>query len=240
MQQLRKILRYISLAFLFGITFILVLRINFVFSTPEIAKQNLPPNLISNELAMGQKLLDESIRADYPILRANFVSQSRRAFSGVASSVVVLNSFYNYQPAVTQSTLFNSETRKVINPLKVSFGGMTLAQLNKILQANQLETKLIYAADIDIDRFRSLLQKNLSNPDDLVLVNYLRPALNQAGGGHISPIGAYHQASDRFLILDVAAYKYPPTWVKTRELWNGINSIDSSSNRSRGLITIRS
>jgi hypothetical protein len=239
MQQLRKILRYISLSLLFGLTVILILGINFVFSTPKVAKQNLPPNLISNELVMGQKLLAESIRADYPILRENFVSQSRRAFCGVASSVVVLNSLHNSQPAVTQSTLFNSETRKVINPLKVTFGGMTLAQLNKILQANQLETKLIYAADIDIKQFRSLVQKNLSNPNDLVLVNYRRPALNQAGGGHISPIAAYHQASDRFLILDVAAYKYPPTWVKTRELWNGINSIDQSSNRSRGLITIK-
>ena len=44
---------------------------------------------------------------------------------------------------------------------------------------------------------------------------------------------------DRFLILDVAAYKYPPTWVKTKELWNGINSLDQTSNRSRGLITVR-
>lgn len=57
-----------------------------------------------------------------------------------------------------------------------------------------------------------------------MLVNYRRSALNQPGGGHISPIAAYHQKSDRFLILDVAAYKYPPTWVSTKELWNGINS----------------
>jgi hypothetical protein len=239
MKQLQKILRYLGLSLLFGLTVILILRINFVFSTPKVAKQNLPPNLISNESVMGQKLLDESVRVDYPILQANFVSQSRRAFCGVASSVIVLNSLHNSQPAVTQSTLFNSETRKVINPLKVTFGGMTLAQLNEILQANQLETKPIYAADIDMKQFRSLVQKNLSNADDLVLVNYRRPALNQAGGGHISPIAAYHQASDRFLILDVAAYKYPPTWVKTRELWNGINSIDQTSNRSRGLITIK-
>jgi hypothetical protein len=239
MRQLRKILRYISLGLLFGITVILILLLNFVFSTPKIAEQNLPQNLISNESKMGQKLLAESIRADYPLLQANFVSQSRRAFCGVASSVVVLNSLHNSQPAVTQSTLFNSSTRKVINPLKVTFGGMTIAQLNKILQANELETKLIYAADIDIKQFRSLVQKNLNNPEDRILVNYRRPALNQPGGGHISPIAAYHQQSDRFLILDVAAYKYPPTWVKTQELWNGINSIDSSSNRSRGLITIK-
>lgn len=241
MKKLRKILRYVGLSFLFGLTVILVMLINFVFSTPEIALQNLPSNLISNESVMGKKLLAESnFRADYSNLQENFVSQSRRAFCGVASSVTALNSLRDSQPPITQATLFDNKTRKVIHPLKVTFGGMTLAQLNGILQAHQLDTKLIYAADIDLDQFRDLARKNLSDPRDVILVNYRRPALNQPGGGHISPIAAYHQKSDRFLILDVAAYKYPPTWVRTKELWNGINSVDQTSNRSRGLITVQS
>jgi hypothetical protein len=239
MKRLRKILRYIGLGFLFGLTVILILLMNFVFSTPEVAQQDLPPNLISNESIMGQKLLAESIHADYPSLEENFVSQSRRAFCGVASSVVALNSLRDAQSPVTQATIFNSETREVMHPLKVTFGGMTLAQLNGILQANQLKTKLIYAADINIDKFRSFAQKNLNDPLDLILVNYRRPALNQPGGGHIPPIAAYHQQSDRFLILDVAAYKYPPVWVRTEELWKGINSLDKSSNHSRGLIAVQ-
>ena len=56
--------------------------------------------------------------------------------------------------------------------------GMTLAQLNGILKAHQSETEMIYAGDIDIEQFRSLAQKNLSNPQDVMLVNYRRPALN--------------------------------------------------------------
>jgi hypothetical protein len=44
-------------------------------------------------------------------------------------------------------------------------------------------------------------------------VNYQRGALGQKESGHISPLAAYNAASDRFLILDVAAYKYPPVWV---------------------------
>ena len=240
MKRLRKILRYIGLGLLFSLTIMLILVINFVFSAPKIALQDLPPNLISHESLKGQKLLAESnFRADYQSLQANFVSQSRRAFCGVASSVAAINSVGNSQTPVTQATLFNSEARKVIKPLKVTFGGMTLAQLNGILQAHQLETKLIYATDIDMEQFRSLAQKNLSNPDDVILVNYRRPALNQPGGGHISPIAAYHQKSDRFLILDVAAYKYPPTWVRTEELWKGINSLDTTSNLSRGLIMVQ-
>ena len=238
MKKLLKVLKYLSLGFLFCFTAFLIVLINFVFGTPKIAQRDLPPNLISNRSAVGKELLAESIHADYPILQENFVSQSRRAFCGVASSVIALNSLTDSQSSVTQSSIFDSETRKVIHPLKVTFGGMTLAQLNGILQANQLNTKLIYAADIDIEQFRALARKNLNNSQDLILVNYRRSALNQPGGGHISPIAAYHQKSDRFLILDVAAYKYPPTWVRTEELWNGINSIDSVSNCSRGLIAV--
>ena len=240
MKKLRKILRYLGLSFLFGFTIVLVLLLNFALGTPKIAIQDLPSNLVSIKSKMGQRLLAESdFRADYSSLEKNFVSQSRRAFCGVASSVTALNALRDSQPPVTQATIFNDRAREVIHPLKVTFGGMTLAQLKGILQANKLDAKLIYADGINIEQFRSLAQKNLSNPDDVMLVNYRRPALKQPGGGHISPIAAYNQKGDRFLILDVAAYKYPATWVKTEELWQGINSVDPVSNRSRGLITVR-
>ncbi len=215
--------------------------INFVFNTPKITLKNLPPNLISSKSKKGQKLLAESkFSADYSSLQDNFVSQSKRTFCGVASSVIALNSLRNSFPTVNQKTIFNQETRKVIHPLKVTLGGMTLAQLNNILQAHQLKTKLVYAADIDIQEFRSVAEKNLTNPDDLMLVNYQRKALRQNGGGHISPIAAYHQKSDRFLILDVASYKYPPVWVRTEELWQGMNTVDRISNLSRGFIVVES
>ena len=214
--------------------------INFVFNNPKITLSNLPPNLISRKSKKGKKLLAESkFSADYSSLQENFVSQSKRTFCGVASSVIALNSLRNSFPTVNQKTIFNQEARKVIHPLKVTLGGMTLAQLNNILQAHQLKTKLVYAADINIQEFRSVAEKNLTNPDDLMLVNYQRKALRQDGGGHISPIAAYHQKSDRFLILDVASYKYPPVWVRTEELWQGMNTVDRISNLSRGFIIVQ-
>lgn len=239
MKLLRKILRYLAIGCLFFLTIMVIRLGHFGFSTPEIALQPLPSNLIVSDSAMGEKLLAESgFRADYPSLQENFVSQSRRAFCGVASSVIVLNSLHNSQPAINQSTIFNSQTRQIIHPLKVTFGGMTLAQLNDILSANQLDTELFFADKISLNQFRSLAQENLNTSDDLMLVNYQRRALSQAGGGHISPIAAYNQASDRFLILDVAAYKYPPVWVRTEELWQGMKAVDKASNRSRGFISI--
>ena len=64
--------------------------------------------------------------------------------------------------------------------------------------------------------------KNLQEAENFVLVNYLRKAIAQKTGGHISPLAAYNQESDRFLILDVSRYKYPPVWVKAEELWQAM------------------
>ena len=237
-KYLRKTLRYIGIGLLFCFGVLLVVIINFVFATPEVALETLPPNLISLESQMGQEMLTESeYSKDYFNLKSNFISQSRRAFCGVASSVVAVNTLSKTQ-AVTQATIFDRNTRRVIHPLKVTFGGMTLAQLSDILQANQLNSQEIYADESSLDKFRTLALDNLNNKRDLILINYQRKALNQNGGGHISPIAAYHQDSDRFLIMDVAAYRYPPVWVKSAQLWQGMNSIDSVSDRSRGFILV--
>ena len=59
-----------------------------------------------------------------------------------------------------------------------------------------------------------------------MIVNYLRKALGQQSGGHISPLAAYDVEADRFLILEVARYKYPPVWVKASDLFDAMNTTD--------------
>ena len=237
MKRLRKILGY----FVLGLGLCLVIKIavlaHFAFGTPQVALEKLPPNLIALDSTAGQELLAESkYRNDYFSLEPNFISQSRRAFCGVASSVIVVNTLNGDRDQVTQSSIFNRATREIIAPLKVTFIGMTLAQLNGILEANQLKTELVYASDSSLNKFRSLVLNNLNNSQDLVLINYQRKALKQNGGGHISPIAAYHQPSDRFLVMDVATYRYPPVWVKSEQLWQGMDSIDPIVNLNRGFI----
>ena len=72
-----------------------------------------------------------------------------------------------------------------------------------------------------------------------MIVNYLRKALGQEIGGHISPLGAYDEKSDRFLILDVARYKYPPVWVTASDLFDAMNTPDSDNgDKTRGYVLI--
>ena len=56
-----------------------------------------------------------------------------------------------------------------------------------------------------------------------MIVNYYRKAMGEEVGGHISPLAAYDVKADRFLVLDVARYKYPPVWVKTADLFAAMN-----------------
>jgi hypothetical protein len=190
----------------------------------------LPDGLIAVDSSTGKELLTEKgFIADYESLTKNFESQSRPAFCGVASSVVVLNALRRSEPRLTQSTFFTDSASKVRGALQTTFGGMSLAQLSDLLQAHGVEVTPFYASDTNLDAFRSIAQQNLKTPDDFLLVNYQRATLGQNETGHISPIAAYNAAADRLLVLDVATYKYPPVWVSTEALWNAMNTVDGAS-----------
>ncbi len=210
------------------------------FRTPSPDLLPLAEGLISIASSSGQALLAEKrYIADYGRLIQNFESQSRPAFCGVASSVVVLNALRSAGPRVTQSTFFTDAASKVRSSLQVTFAGMSLAQLGDLLRAHGLEVTLYYASDTSVDAFRAIARENLRTSGDFVLVNYQRAVLGQGEIGHISPLAAYNAATDRFLILDVAAYKYPPAWVSTAALWNAMNTVDSSSDRTRGFVVVK-
>ena len=72
-----------------------------------------------------------------------------------------------------------------------------------------------------------------------MIENYLRKAIGQERGGHISPLAAYDAETDRFLILHVARYKYPPVWVTATDLFNAMNTTDSDNeNKTRGFVLV--
>jgi hypothetical protein len=206
---------------------------------PSINLLPLPDNLIAIESAAGRELIGESrFRVDYDSLTKNFVSQSRRAFCGVASSVVILNALRNPERQVTQSSFFTDSVSEIRGSLQVTFAGMSLVQLRDILRAHDLDATLFYASNTDVDTFRKIAQENLKATGDFLLVNYQRASLGQGKVGHISPVAAYHAGTDRLLVLDVAAYKYPPVWVSTDALWNAMNTVDRSSSHTRGFIVV--
>ncbi len=84
--------------------------------------------------------------------------------------------------------------------------GMTLDELGAAFAVQPLTVAVRHAGDTSLDDFRDEARAYLAQPGHFVVANYLRKAMRQETGGHISPLAAYDADEDRFLILDVARY----------------------------------
>jgi Phytochelatin synthase len=209
----------------------------------------LPSNLVDLNSDEGEKyFLESGAHAAYFPIADNFVTQKTQAYCGVASIVMVLNavgvpapSTPEYQPyrIFTQDNLLDERTDAVLPREVLARQGMTLDQLGGLLALHPVAIEVHHAADGGLDAFRAGARDYLAAKDHFVVVNYLRKTIGQRIGGHISPLAAYDANADRFLILDVARYKYPPVWVKASDLFDAMNTADAANdNKTRGYILV--
>ena len=207
-------------------------------SNPKVERLSLPADLISLEAPEGKILLTESAaKVDHEDLEGHYQPQEKQSWCGVASAVTVLNSFPDALP-LTQAGFFDECTSKIRSSLRTTFGGLPLEKFARMMQCHGLAVRVYFAEGSSLDEFRRIAVENLRTKGNFVVVNYDRGGVGQTPTGHISPLSAYHEASDRFLILDVASYKYPPVWVKASALWTALNTIDSESKRTRGYVLL--
>ena len=181
-------------------------------------------------------------------------SQRLQTYCSVSSSITVLNSLgivskiptpdiYPYN-SFNQYSFFTNEVMKIKKPIEVQMGntegvGVPLDQLGQMLNTFDNVVATVYHGDkIDINEARRLIAEAESNPNKRVIINYFRKAIGQNGTGHFSPLGAYDEVSDRVLILDTAAYKYPPVWASFADFYNAINTVDEDAKATRGFIII--
>ena len=116
--------------------------------------------------------------------------------------------------------------------------GFQLHQLAELLRSHGLEVALRVVDDgADASMIRRELVGNLTTEGDYVLVNYSRKALGQPGGGHISPVGAYDEASDSFLVMDVNPNRAPWVWVAADDLVAAMRTFDTVENRGYVLVS---
>jgi hypothetical protein len=210
----------------------------------------LPDNLVDLRSEQGERLLLESDALEaYVPLSVNFLTQKTQAFCGVASIVMVLNALQvpapttpEYEPyrTFTQDNFLDQRTEAVLPREVLLKQGMILDEIGRLLALHPVEAEVRHAADSSLDAFRSSAREHLGREDRAVIVNYLRKAIGQERGGHISPLGAYDAETDRFLILDVSRYKYPPVWVGAADLFKAMNTTDKDNqDKTRGYVLIR-
>ena len=209
----------------------------------------LPDNLTGFSTHDGEVYFGESdAREAYFPLASNFLTQKTQAYCGVASVVMVLNALGVPAPAVpeyepyrtfTQDNVLSERTDAVLPRETLAHQGMTLDQLGGILATQPVKTEVHHASDSSVDEFRKLASAYLGESGHFVIVNYLRMTMGEQTGGHISPLAAYDAKADRFLILDVARYKYPPVWVKTPDMFAAMNTPDAvNDNKTRGFVLV--
>ena len=155
----------------------------------------------------------------------------------------------NYDPTIPRFTQDNVITKGqktraqvlgeplTINSEQVTDYGYEVRQLDEMLRANGVVTQLTIVDDNKVEQdIRAELVENLKRRGDYVIVAYLREAVGQRGGPHISPVGAYDAESDSFLVLDVNPAVAGWVWMTTRTLIKGMRTFDKIENRGYILI----
>lgn len=211
------------------------------------ADSNSQPILVEWDSAEGlSRLQNSDAKANYWKLVRYYESQTRGAYCGIASAVIALNAlsveappsqyFGNFR-MFTQEEFFTNEIQSIVTPQEVLQSGLSLDDLAGVLNTFPVSTAAFPAKQMTHQEIRSLLIAALKNPNQVALILFHRKILGQDGGGHWSPIAAYDSSSDSFLLLDVARFKYPPTWVNATSL---INAMQTSNvrERSRGFIIL--
>lgn len=220
-----------------------------LLGVPGLAQQiPLPPTSVALTSAEGQKLLEESrSKADFYLLAAHAQTQINGAYCGPASSVMVLNSMTLEAPPseghspyryFDQNNFFTPATEQVLPMETLLRQGATLEQLGGMLRAHGTAVEVVHAAEGGLAEFREQAKAAVGSGSQFVIVNFVRQPLNQEGSGHFCPLGAYHEASDRFLVMDVARYKYPPFWVTAADLFGAMATFDKDAQADRGYLLV--
>lgn len=199
----------------------------------------LPPQEIGLNTPIGQAILAQAReKSHYPALQNGMQTEIHGTYCGIASSVMVLNALNirnrGFSKKITQTNIFNRRVRQAINMKSLNKYGLSSPDVVNILQSYHLHAKFYKGNTTSFNIFLKTIMAALKNPKQEVIAHFSRPALGQVGQGHFSPIAAYDVKSNRFLIMDVASYKYQPFWVNAFDLWEAMIGF----NKIRGFIVV--
>lgn len=210
----------------------------------------------------GQRLLREVKQNRWPyqpFLDAVFCKQSHGGACGIQSCGLLLNAAYVGKTSSLQSSVFGNidrnklpytENKVLQHPatlqamarcgLTTLYHGISLPQVAEILACHGCEVKCYFASESSCSEFIHLAKEALahSNSSQGIIVNFHRTLIGQElPYGHHSPLGAYHEGEDRFLIFDTG--REAECWVKSNVLFEAMNSKDRISRKSRGYVVMK-
>ncbi|MGC9456320.1 MAG: phytochelatin synthase family protein [Halothiobacillaceae bacterium] len=221
-----------------------------VLAGPAFADADLPK--VDIVFATGAEADELLARAEEKTpfwrLMRGFVSERELTFCGVATAAMTLNALDVKPPpspeihpfsVFDQYNLFTAEALAVKSVGEIQRSGLTLEEVAAILRSHGAEVAVRHAGEYSLAQFREEARAALRGDGSIVTVNFARAGLGMEGPGHHSPLAAYDEASDRFLMLDVARYEWPPSWVRAEDLYRAMNTRDDDAGKQRGWLVVR-
>ena len=220
-------------------------------------------NLITLKSSEGQHLLGDTRTGNgllQPILHSLFKKQLTLNTCGVQSSALILAAKdigtrlrdirqSDVVPQKDMSTRYDEvsllgmpETSQVCSREFINKkDGLALIDVCELLKAHGLQISMHLASEATEDEFRQHAKEVLQATDSSsgIIVNYHMATLGQSPPyGHHSPLGGYHEETDRFLVLDVWK-DTEECWASTGDIYRAMNTVDDDSGKTRGYIIIR-
>lgn len=224
-----------------------------------IFRRPLPMHLVSFNSSAGKKLFQESMNMGYADiyfqLVGNFTAQSHPTYCGLGSLAMVLNAV-EMDPGRRWKGIwrwYSDENLECCAPREeVQKRGVSFREFACLARCNGLKVTAKRAPHFSLDEFAQDLRFSAKSTNTHIVVNFSRRALGQTGGGHFSPIGAYHPSSliaknaesnleerGMVLVLDTARFKYPSYFADVKALYEAMQDVDPDTNLPRGYFLLQ-
>jgi len=206
---------------------------------PGSNENTLPQLCTPVNTALGNFYLMESMQHGhhwpYLLMPGTFKTETWWTYCGLSTLTLALNYLDVPPPHYTGIFKWWSEGKlldlypQIKAKIDLDPPGTTMGELECIAADMGLHVNTVTAVGKEKAKFRDVLQSvtlGANYQKQILLVNYHRMLVGQAGSGHWSPIAAYAPFADRVLIMDVARYKWPPHWVRTDDLIRAMDTAD--------------
>jgi hypothetical protein len=215
----------------FSAKIVLVALLSLTLGSGCTEQVDIPDNIRDQPTYQDQKLLEQAwalpVAAKY---RDTFEYQINWAFCGPAAAVnVFLSVDIN---TYTQKSIFENTQ---VSYWKARFLGLTLDEMAEVVSDNST-FRVEKLRGLTREEFHQHLQRS-NDPSYRYLINFTRLPLFGVSIGHHSPIGGYLVDKDLVLVLDVLE-DYKPFLVSGDRLYDAMNTIDSETDKKRGLILL--
>ena len=197
-------------------------------ATPKFGPEAVP-------IFQSTKYLREAPAPDYWNLSPFYIPQRGSSDCSVAAIAMAVNALRGLPPNADQELVTENSLMAGVNDqdwmIKVTEDGSgvtfedTTRYLRKAFDAFELNGVAITsvqpaeASAAALEGLRKALAENEKFSDNVMLVYFNQGVITgDWDGPHISPIGAYDEASDQVLIMDVDRNWYVPYWTSTETL----------------------